>query len=249
MTIVVENLVTHYDLRGKGKLVLLLHGWGDSAKGLAPISQALAKKYQVLVVDLPGFGSTQAPAEPWDLDNYAHFLASLLQKLELKQPYAVLGHSNGGALAIRAIAQGQLAPQKLVLLASAGIRTGQPLKRAILKVIAKVGNFATIGLPEGQRRRLRESLYGAAGSDMLAVPELQETFKRTVRQDVQADAAQLKLPALLIFGRADRAVPVSDGETYNQLMPNSRLEVIEAGHFVHQDQPEQVARLVEEFLA
>lgn len=247
--IIVDNLVTHCRLRGEGKLVLLLHGWGDSAKGMADLNKELTKHYQVLAVDLPGFGATQVPKTAWDLDNYVQFLEALLQKLDLKQPYAIVGHSNGGALAIRAVGQGKLQPQKLVLLASSGIRTGQSLKRIVFKAVAKVGNVATFWLPQSKRAALRVKLYGAAGSDMLVVPQLQETFKRTVRQDVQLDAAKIEVPTLLIFGRDDQAVPAADGATYNQLIKDSRLEIIEAGHFVHLDQPDQVSKLIKEFVA
>ncbi len=249
MNIVVNDLLTHYQLTGKGKLVLLLHGWGDNAAGLKDLQISLARQYQVLAIDLPGFGSTQAPKIVWSLDNYARFVGAALDKLKLPQPYAVVGHSNGGALAIRALGEGVLQPHKLVLIAASGIRNGSQTKRFILKVVAKVGNFATMGLPERYRSNLRKSLYGAAGSDMLVVPQLQETFKKTVRQDVQSDAAAIDVPTLLIYATDDKAIPLEDGKLYNQLIKNSRLEVIsDAGHFIHKDQPEQVQVLIEEFL-
>lgn len=249
MQIVVDELLTHYELAGKGKLVVLLHGWGDQSQGLSGLRRRLAGHYRVLSPDLPGFGGSQPPDGVWDLDDYAAFVANLLTKLDLKQPYAVIGHSNGGALAIRAAALGAVRPRKLVLLAASGIRGGQRAKRLTLKIIAKVGDAATLWLPERYRQALRRSLYGAAGSDMLVMPELQETFKRTVRQDVQADAATIELPVLLIYGEDDRAVPLEHGRTYARLMPNSRLAVIKrAGHFLHLDQPAEVETLIEEFL-
>lgn len=250
MNIVVDNLLTNYQLTGKGPLLLLLHGWGDNLKGLSGLSKELSGHYKVLAVDLPGFGGTQPPKAVWGLDEYAGFVDSLLKKLDLKQPYAVIGHSNGGALAIRAISLGRLRPQKLVLLAASGIRSGASAKRVLLKIVAKTGNLATLWMPERYRRALRQSLYGVAGSDMLVVPQLQETFKKTVRQDVQADAAKLDLPTLLVFGRADRAVPLADGRAYNRLIKNSKLEIIDdAAHFAHLDQPAAVKAKIEEFLA
>lgn len=246
---VVNDLMTSYQLAGKGKLVLLLHGWGDSLQGLQALADDLSKKYQVLSLDLPGFGATQAPKDVWDLDDYAEFVAAALQKLELGQPYAVLGHSNGGALAIRSIALKKLQPEKLVLLAASGIRTRGGAKRLLLKVLAKVGNVATLWMPERYRQALRKSLYGSVGSDMLVAPHLTETFKKTVRQDVQKDAAVITAPTLLIYADQDADVPVADGHKYKQLIKNSQLEIIEnAGHFVHHDQPEVVAKLVQEFL-
>ena len=249
MNIVINDLLVNYQLSGRGELVLLLHGWGDSAKGLAGLGTDLAKEYRVLALDLPGFGASQPPEAVWNLDNYAAFIRDFLVKLNLT-PFAVIGHSNGGALAIRAIATGAIRPQKLVLLAASGIRNSQPAKRLALKVVAKTGNAATIWLPKSTRQKLRTKLYGAVGSDMLVVEQLQETFKQTVRQDVQADAAQLKLPTLLIFADQDKAVTLADGRTYHKLIKDSRLEIITgAGLFVHLDEPLKVATLITEFLA
>ncbi len=249
MNIVVDDLLTNYQLQGKGKLVLLLHGWGDSLKGLHDLADFLAQKYQVLALDLPGFGGTQAPKSAWDLDDYSRFVAAVLKKLELSQPYAVVAHSNGGALSVRAVSLGELKPARLVLMAASGVRTNNPIKRAFIKLLAKTGNIATIWMPQHYRRALRKSLYGVAGSDMLVVPELQDTFKKTVRQDVQADAAAITVPTLLIYAADDDAIPLADGKQYNSLIKGSRLEVIpEAGHFVHLDQPQKVTGLIEEFL-
>jgi pimeloyl-ACP methyl ester carboxylesterase len=249
VNIVVNGLLTTYELQGKGQLVLLLHGWGDDSRTFAVLREQLTASHQVLSLDLPGFGATQPPKEVWDLDNYAEFVGACLDKLGLKQPSAVIGHSNGGALAIRAISTGVLKPKKLVLLAASGIRNRQKGKRLALKFIAKVGNLATIWMPERYRQALRKSLYGAAGSDMLVVPELQETFKKTVRQDVREDAARLTIPTLLIYAEGDRAVPLSDGQLYNQLIKGSRLEVLEGGHFVHIDQPGRTGELIKDFLS
>ncbi len=249
MQILVNQLLTQYQISGKGKLVVLLHGWGDNSKGLAELQKNLAKEYQVITLDLPGFGSTQAPKDVWDLDNYAEFIQSLLKKLELEPPYALIGHSNGGAVAVRAIALGILKPTKLVLLAASGIRNKGGGKRTALKIVAKTGNVATLWLPQASRRSLRARLYVVAGSDMLIVPGLEETFKKTVRQDVQKDATTITIPTLLVYGENDQATPVSYGQTYAALIKGSRLEFIaDAGHFVHQDQPVQTTKLITEFL-
>ena len=241
--------MTNYTLTGKGRLVLLLHGWGDSSAGLAGLTNALEKNYRVLAIDLPGFGATQVPKETWDLDNYSEFLKALLKKLELGQPYSVIGHSNGGALAIRALGLKDLQPKKLVLLAASGIRNKKQSKMLILKIIAKTGNIATIWMPERYRQSLRKSLYDTAGSDMLVAPQLEETFKKTVRQDVQADAKQIKIPTLLIYGADDQAVPPEHGLKFNDLIAGSQVEIIpNAGHFVHNDAAQKVTELIEDFL-
>ncbi|HWB39241.1 MAG TPA: alpha/beta hydrolase [Candidatus Saccharimonadales bacterium] len=250
MQVVVDALLTQYSLSGKGKLVVLLHGWGDSSKGLSQLASGLSKSYQVLAVDLPGFGGSQVPAAAWNLDNYAHFVAAVLAKLELDQPYAVIGHSNGGAVAIRGAGLGVLHPQKLVLLAASGVRLKQTGRKLALKAVAKTGKVATAWLPQSKKQALRKKLYAAAGSDMLVVPQLEETFKKTVSQDVQIDASKISVPTLLIFAEDDQAVPLAYGQRYHQLIKGSELKVVpSAGHFVHLDQPQIVTRAIEEFLA
>lgn len=249
MQIVVDKLLTRYELSGRGRLVLLLHGWGDDHRTFDDLRKKLDPKYRVLALDLPGFGGTERPAGVWNLDDYAGFVKAALDKLQLEQPYAIVGHSNGGALAIRAVSLNLLRPRKLALLAASGVRTNNRAKRFFFKAVAKTGNAATVWLPERYRQTLRKGLYGMAGSDMLAVPELKDTFKKTVRQDVQADAAAINVPTLLIYAADDDYVPLADGRHYLSLIKGSRLEVVaNAGHFVHHDQPGQVTKLIEEFL-
>lgn len=249
MQIIVDDLLISYELKGRGKLILMLHGWGDSRQGLASISRILANRFQVLALDLPGMGGSQPPAVAWDLDNYADFLKDLLIKLDLKQPYVIIGHSNGAALAIRAAATHKLSPKKLILIGAAGIRNQAKPKKTMIKYLTKIGGVLTSFLPEYHRNKLRKRLYNAVGSDMLLMSEMEDTFKKIVDQDVQADAAQIKLPVLLIYGQNDQATPVKFGEIYQSLMPGAELRVInKAGHFVHQDQPGQVQPMIEDFL-
>ncbi len=250
MKVIVDDLAVNYELKGKGdRLILMLHGWGDSLTSFHDLVIDLMPENMVVALDLPGFGATEAPHEVWDLDNYSSFVADFLAKLKLK-PDVVMGHSNGGALAIRAISLGKINPNKLVLLASSGIRDGQKGKRAITKAVAKAGKATTFWLPEQKKNNLRQKLYGTIGSDMLVVPRLQETFKRTVRQDVQADAKKLNLPTLLVFADKDPAIPISDAHKYNELIKGSILEVLKSdNHFIHQDQPGKIAALIQEFIS
>lgn len=249
MQIIVKGLLTTYEVTGSGKLILLLHGWADSHQGFKDLQQELSKKYKVLSLDLPGFGNTQRPREPWNLDNYAHFISDVLDKLDLNNVYAIVGHSNGGAIAIRGVAEHVLSPERLILLAPAGIRNSPGAKRSTIKAITKTGKVATFWLPYRYRKQLRKRLYGAVGSDMLIMPEMEETFKRTVSQDIQSDAQKLNRPTLLVFAENDKAVPLSHGQRLQELIPHAKLEVLpKTGHFVHLEQPEKVLISIEEFL-
>lgn len=249
MQVIVDNISTEYKDTGKGRVLLFLHGWGDSQETFDGIRAEFSNKYRCVTLDLPGFGKTESPRLAWDLDDYAQFVAAFLNKKNIDALYGIIGHSNGGAIAIRGVAKGYLVTEKLVLLASAGVRLREQKRRLLLKAIAKSGKFITKPLPASTQEKLRTKLYDVARSDMLKVRHMEETFKKTVGQDVQADAALLSVPTLLIYGEQDTDTPTLIGETFRNLIPGSTYEQLgEAGHFVHHDQAGRVERLVKSFL-
>ena len=249
MQVVVDSLLTHYEAKGSGKLVVLLHGWGDSAIGLKDLQTALAKNYKVVAMDLPGFGGTQAPPQAWGLSEYAHFVEHFLVKIRAENTYALVGHSNGGAIAIRGLGQGWLQAERLVLMASAGVRGTYKGRMKVLRLVTKAGKAFTTPLPKGVKKRLRQKVYSTVGSDMLVAEHLQETFKKVVTDDVRADAARLRLPTLLLYGENDQSTPLWYGQQYHELINNSTLEVLAgAEHFVHLERPHEVTKAIEGFL-
>lgn len=249
MQVIVDSILTSYVREGKGEAVLLLHGWGDSAAGLSRLAKSLGRRYDVIALSVPGFGGTAAPPTPWGLNDYAQFTAHFLKKIGIKRLHAIVAHSNGGALAMRGLALGELRTDKLVLLASSGIRNVYKGRNRALRLMAKTGKVLTMPLPASVKKRLRRKVYTAIGSDMLVAEHLQETFKKVVSDDVQADAMQLSLPVLLLYGEKDDATPVWYGEQFHQLLTHSTLEILPgAGHFVHTERPEAVERAIQEFL-
>jgi pimeloyl-ACP methyl ester carboxylesterase len=248
MQVVVHSLLTEYSRTGKGKTIVVLHGWADSGKGWAKTSENLSQNYDVIVPDLPGFGGTELPPAAWGLDDYAGFVGEFLAKLKVK-PDVIIGHSNGGAIAVRGMAQGLFSTGRLVLLDSAGIRSEYLGRKKALRYVTKTGKILTKPLPGSVKKRLRRKVYEKIGSDMLIAERLQDTFKKVVTDDVQADAATLKIPTLLIYGADDLDTPVQYGRMFHTLIPGSKFEVIPgAGHFAHRDKPEQVIKLITEFI-
>ncbi len=249
MQVVVDSLLTEYSRAGKGKTVLVLHGWGDNSKGWHQIQEKLAAQFDVVVPDLPGFGGTQPPPETWGLNEYAAFVQDFIKKIRLRV-FAIVAHSNGGAIAIRGLAKGVLQAERLVLLDSAGIRNQYKGRNKALRIITKTGKVITKPLPATVKKRLRRKVYDTVGSDMLVVENLQETFKRVVTDDVQADAAKLHMPTLIMYGEDDLDAPARYGRLFHNLIAGSKFEIVpEAGHFVHLDEPDIVLKNIEGFLA
>lgn len=249
MQAIVSDILTTYIVKGKGKVVLMLHGWGDEQGTFKLLAESISHDFKVVTVDLPGFGKTAAPNSIWTLDDYARFVASFLEKLEIV-PYGIVGHSNGGAICLRGLASGVLQAEKLVLLASSGIRDEYQGRKKVMRFAAKTVKALVSPLPKRVRRKLKKQAYRSIGSDLFVAEHLQETFKQIVTDDVTQDAAKISTPTLLIYGKRDEATPIRYAEKFRSLISGSKLEIIdEAGHFVHHEQPVQVVDFIREFLA
>ncbi len=249
MNVVVNSLMTNYQKVGNGKTIICLPGWGDTLDSFSELIKSLQAKYTVLALDLPGFGGSQAPSEAWDMADYTKFVADWMKKVGIVSTYGIIGHSYGGSMAIKGLTSDDFKAEKLVLLASAGVRKKNSLRKKIIKAVAKTGKLPAYLLPSNTRKKLRRKFYEAAGSEALLLPHMEETFKKIIGEDVQSAAKAISVPTLLIYGSKDQTTPVEDGQTLNQAISGSRLEIIkDAGHFLHQEQPEVVVRLVEDFL-
>lgn len=249
MQAIIDGVLVNYVRSGKGKSILLIHGWGDSSLGLKNLHQALSKKFDVINPDLPGFGSSQAPPKDWELDDFAAFINKLVSKLEVKELEAVIGHSNGGAIAIKFVLSNKVPVRKLVLLSSAGVRRPNSLKQKSTLIGTKIGKALTLPLPKSTRDKLRHKHYENIGSDMLYAEHMVGTFKKVVSEDIVDQSAGITIPTLLIYGDQDKKTPQEYGMMFHEKISGSTLEIVGgARHFVHLDEANKVIKLITEFL-
>ncbi len=249
MQVIVDDLLVSYGSSGTGKKpLLLLHGWADSSATFKKLISGLGSGQPVIFLDLAGFGGSQAPLVPWDIPDYANYVAKFINKIGL-EPYAVLGHSNGGAIAVNAVANKLIEPKKLILLASSGVRNSDSIRKKLYKVLAKPAKLALSPLPKSAQMRLKKTAYRKIGSDLFEAPHMGETFKKIVKYDIQSEAKNLNLPTLLLYGDMDTITPSSQGHVLAGLIKNSKFEIIQgATHFLHQEQPQFIANRLKDFL-
>jgi pimeloyl-ACP methyl ester carboxylesterase len=249
MQVIIDSKLVSYVRSGKGKSILLVHGWGDTSSGLSNIHQELSKKFDVITPDLPGSGGSNPPDSAWTLDDFADFLTKFLKKIDVNTLEAVIGHSNGGAVAIKLVVGGKVSVEKLVLVSSAGIRTPKSLKLKSTLIGTKIGKALTLPLPSSAKDKLRRRLYKNIGSDMLVNENMSTTFKKIVSEDITEASKSVQIPTLLIYGDHDEATPVEYGLMFHQNIEGSTLEIIEgAGHFAHQTDSAKVLRLIQDFI-
>ncbi|HXC45857.1 MAG TPA: alpha/beta hydrolase [Solirubrobacteraceae bacterium] len=246
----VQGLRTRYLVRGSGQPVLVLHGWGASIEAVYPILTGLAPVASVYALDLPGFGQSEPPPAPWGVAEYQAFVAAFMDALEIERP-AIVGHSNGGRIAIRMAATEPQRAARLVLVDSAGIRPKRTLRYYRRVGMAKIGKYAARLLgPPGER--LRERIVGrVASADYAAAAEtMRPTLVRLVNSDLREYLPRISAPTLLVWGAQDTDTPPADGRLMEQLIPDAGLVVLEgAGHYSYIDQAPRFARIVSHFIA
>src|SRR6202161_312552 len=245
----VLGLRTRHLVRGEGPPVLVLHGWGASIEAVHPIVAGLAPVATVHALDLPGFGQTDPPPQAWGVEDYQAFVAAFMDALELEAP-TIVGHSNGGRIAIRMASTEPTRASRLVLVDSAGIRPKRTLRYYRRVGMAKVGKYAAryLGSPG---ERLRTRLVGrGASADYLAAGEMRPTLVKLVNADLRPFMPGIKVPTLLVWGSQDTDTPLAAGREMERLIPDAGLVVLEgAGHYSYLDQATRFARIVSHFIA
>ena len=196
--------------------LLALHGWGRSHRDWAQVLQGI----DAVALDLPGFGSTPGPAEPWGVAQYAEAVRPVLE--DMRQPVVVLGHSFGGSIAVHlASSSDRGAIRTLVLTGSPLIRpaTGArkpPMSFRLARWLHRRGLVSDERMEELRQARGSADYRAASGV-------MRDTLVRVVNEDVAALLPQLEMPVELVWGDQDGDVPVSVAQAAERLIPTARL--------------------------
>jgi pimeloyl-ACP methyl ester carboxylesterase len=235
---------------GSGPPLLLLHGWGASKELMAPLAQRL-HGYRIVVPDLPGFGATLPPPDAWGVDEYAAWVIALLDRLGIERAH-VVGHSNGGRVAIAVATAHPGRVGRLVLTDSAGIRPHHGLRYrgrlATFKLIRAASRWRWVPPVLRDIARRRAALRGSADY-RAASGTLRASMVRLVNADLRPQLARLTTSTLLIWGARDQETPLSDARVMERLIPDAGLVVFEgSGHFAYAEEPDRFCRIVDVFL-
>jgi pimeloyl-ACP methyl ester carboxylesterase len=117
---------------GTGSAVVLIHGFGSSIYTWKDVIPALAAQYEVVALDLPGFGGSGRPAD-LSLDAFPRAVVGLMDRLGIERA-ALVGNSMGGAAAAIVAATAPARVSRLVLLDAAGFNLQPEARPAMVRV-------------------------------------------------------------------------------------------------------------------
>lgn len=220
--------------------IVLLHGWGQNIEMMDMLGRPFCDKYRIIVLDLPGFGKTPEPDKPWSVSDYANLVYNFLKKIKVDNPI-LIGHSFGGRISICYAAK--YSTQKVVLL-SAPFRPSKQ-KRSNWRV--KVFNFVK---KIKFLKPLREHLRNKWGSeDYKNASEINRgTLVKVVNDDLTKHAQSIKCPVLMIYGKEDTAVPISEARVLESLINDAGLvEYDNAHHYAYLERLNQTLAILNNF--
>ncbi len=233
--------------------VLILHGWGGGSDSWVRVSENLAESgYKVICPDLPGFGKSQEPSEAWDIGRYADFIGRFAQAMDING-FFLCGHSFGGGVALVFAATHPQHVKMLALCDAAIIRKERlSFRQRVAKMLTR-GKDVLLSIPvlgPLVMAPAQKIVYKIAGvSDYYrATPVMRETFKNITREDLSKYAPDIKIPAMIVWGRNDLSTPIEDAYTIQHLMIGSVLKIIEGvGHNPNRGKHRELADMLAAF--
>lgn len=236
--------------------VILLHGTPFSSYVWRAVARSLARDYQVLVWDMPGYGvSEKSAGQDVSLAAQGRVFTELVAHWGLQEPL-VVAHDFGGAVSLRAHLLHGARYRALALLDPVALAPwGSPFFRL-------VGEHSQVfeQLPPALHHALVREYVSSASSpglhpvvlDRLVQPWLgdlgQAAFYRQIAQadqrytdEIQGRYAEISIPTLVCWGQNDTWIPVAKGRELAALIPDAKWEPIaNAGHLVQEDAPAEL---------
>ncbi|MRK00069.1 alpha/beta fold hydrolase [Aeromicrobium sp. S22] len=250
--------------KGSGEPLVLIHGIGHRRQAWDPVLETLAESYDVIAVDLAGFG--ESPAYPlsasYDMDSACDNLTDNFALWGIERPH-VVGNSLGGAIALELGARG-LARSVTALSPAGFFGTLNRLQTFALLIALRLSSQ----LPVGALRALSRRAWGRrlAGASLYTHPERFTAdevfgdalalkhcagFERTIVKGVNyAFRGRLDVPTTIAWGTRDVILPYSSSAIAQERLPDAHhVALPRCGHVPMIDDPALIARVIENTIA
>jgi pimeloyl-ACP methyl ester carboxylesterase len=257
-TLVTEQGIVHYESYGRGRPVLLLHGWLGSWMLWRTSIEVLGNEFRTYALDFFGFGESGDKAESFSVDTFVLLVNEFMDRLGIvKAP--LIGHSMGGTVSLSSAVR---FPNRIVKV----IVIGSPIQGSSLNMLLKAsGNpgFANLiwSFPNLTRLFIRGYSYfmakdGRMMSRMISadinnvtVRSYFESIGTLGKTDLREDIRPLQMPVMGMYGKRDIVVSPGQAKALKAAVPHSKIDWYDdAGHFIMLDSPDRFHRSVVDFL-
>lgn len=236
--------------------MVLVHGFLGSARMWAPLASRLAAHFDVVAVDLPGFGRETARTAPDSIEDFAGAVMDTVDGLHLRR-FHLIGHSMGGMVAQQVALDFGARIDRLVLYGTAG--SGE-LPGRFESIVETIQRVQAVGVKSVGRRIVR-SWFVSGEADAafdLCANEIADVTSATAvaaldairNWDVRPRLLELDCACLAIGGDRDRSTPANELLTLFTSLRHADLCILpRCAHAAHLERPELFASIVDRFLS
>jgi pimeloyl-ACP methyl ester carboxylesterase len=256
-SITTDQGIVHYEVYGRGRPVILLHGWLGSWGLWQETMTFLGQYYRTYALDFWGFGESGKKRDTYLVGDFVSLVDQFMDKLGIMQA-PLVGHSMGGTVSLSVAIRFPERAKKVVVIGSpiTGSSLALPLKLAGQRKIAFMlftmfGAFRTTmrvaspficGDPRFPDMMDRDLSKTTLESFLLSISSLRKT-------DLRPDLHCVSIPVMGMYGDRDNIVSPRQWQALKQGLPSSRIERFHtAGHFIMLDEPKTFTEKLKDFL-
>jgi pimeloyl-ACP methyl ester carboxylesterase len=256
-SITTDQGIVHYEVYGRGRPVILLHGWLGSWGLWQETMAYLGRYYRTYALDFWGFGESGKKRNTYAVQDFISLVNQFMEQLGIYQA-PLVGHSMGGTVSLAVAIQFPERVSKVVVIGSpiVGSSLSLLLKLFGRRPIASLTYHNLWALKLGFR--ILAPLYSRdpLWPDMMARDLSRTTLESFLLSiaslrvtDLRPQLHQIKAPAMGMFGNKDVVVNSNQWEPMLAGIPHARIERFErAGHFIMLDEPQTFMEILHDFL-
>ena len=256
-SITTDQGIVHYEVYGRGRPVILLHGWLGSWGLWQETMGYLGRYYRTYAMDFWGFGESGKKRETYDVSDFVSLVDQFMEQLGIVQA-PLVGHSMGGTVSLSVAIRFPQRARKVVVVGSpiVGSSLAFPLKLAGYHWIAymlfnmmwafragmKVASPFICSDPRFPEMMDRDLSRTTLESFLLSIASLRRT-------DLRPELGQLKIPVMGMYGDRDNIVSPRQWKPLQAGVPHAKIvRWQKAQHFVMIDTPQDFMQQLKIFL-
>jgi pimeloyl-ACP methyl ester carboxylesterase len=257
-SITTDQGIVHYEVYGKGRPVILLHGWLGSWGLWQNTMTVLGSSYRTYALDFWGFGESGRKRETYAVQDFVNLVDQFMDRLGIVSA-PIVGHSMGGTVSLSMAIQYPQRTEKVVVI-------GSPIDGSSLALLLKLAGFRINAFVLfhmfGLFRKFMVKVYSPMICKDPAFPAMMDrdlsqttldsflvsiaTLRKT---DLRPLLNTIKIPVMGMYGDKDIIVDPGQWKDLKDGVPHARIERYpNAGHFIMLDDPVDCVGKVKEFL-
>jgi pimeloyl-ACP methyl ester carboxylesterase len=256
-SITTDQGIVHYEVYGRGKPVILLHGWLGSWGCWQDTMSYLGAYYRTYALDFWGFGDSGKKRESYEVQDFISLVDQFMDRLGIERA-PLVGHSMGGTVSLSVAIQFPKRVSKVVVVGSPieGSSLAPLLKalgtRPVAVLLFNVMWGFRIGMRVYSPLICRDPRFPAMMDKDLSRTTL-ESFLLSIaslrRTDLRPNLSRVRVPAMGMYGDKDIIVDPMEWRRMKEGIPNARIERFpNAGHFIMLDDPNPFLSKLKGFL-